>query len=596
MPPQAVAPPTPPLRTLEELWTIRGQHYDLSSFLHRHPGGTDAITLGQGLEDCTTLFESYHPFTSKPSAYLKQFLYTARVLPTQKSDDNSIYMNTVSAKATAAHGTIHTSTHTTTDAHVDPFFDWNHTPFYDECKQVARAHFAPHGNETNDDVHRNMKATWAAWLQCGFGLVLLSYSFHKFLAGSMPALTYFPLLYWIVGSDCMHNGSHFAQSTSPLVNKMSCYLGSFHVQYHLWASQHVIGHHVHTNIIHMDPDVHHFSHDRVEEHKIPGYRTHARQQVLKKYGWGWKFAILFQTWATTLAIAFANTPKYLEDRAMETVKIRRAWLSVIRNDRLVLLALLALFVYKSETITYGVWCLFWSWGIHGILFNVFSQISHTNEASHSGVARYKRTHGKDKIEWAIHQILTARDYSCDSWFWGTLSINLNNQAMHHVFPSVHPCHYSALRHKLIPVCAKHGIDYEARTSGDFFDAVARYFGWISKLNQGGFTVSNEGKNNGAALEARKMKDTLEGAEEGCVTAASRVLIVSGTLVGGGWVCFLCGGGVVVVFLLVFFFIGVCGFLFWGNVLCCNAGYRVYSFRHRVSDMLTCSLLFFPLMI
>jgi hypothetical protein len=117
------------------------------------------------------------------------------------------------------------------------------------------------------------------------------------------------------------------------------------------------------------------------------------------------------------------------------------------------------------------------------------------------------------------------------------------------------------------------------------------------LNQGGFTVSNEGKNNGAALEARKMKDTLEGAEEGCVTAASRVLIVSGTLVGGGWFFFLGGGGVVVVFLLVFFFIGVCGFLFWGTMFyVANAGYRVYSFRNRVIEMLTCSLPFFPLMI
>ena len=80
----------------------------------------------------------------------------------------------------------------------------------------------------------------------------------------------------------------------------------FSVQYHLWAVQHVIGHHVHTNIIHMDPDVHHFSHDRKEEKGIPGYRTHPKQEVLAKYAWGWKFAMMFQVWATTFAIVRTN--------------------------------------------------------------------------------------------------------------------------------------------------------------------------------------------------------------------------------------------------------------------------------------------------
>ena len=126
------------------------------------------------------------------------------------------------------------------------------------------------------------------------------------------------------------------------------------MQYHLWAVQHVIGHHVHTNIIHMDPDVHHFSHDRKEEKGIPGYRTHPKQEVLAKYAWGWKFAMMFQVWATTFAIAFANTPKYLADRAMEVTRIRTEWLSTIRNDRLVLLAACVLFMWYHGAV-YGFW-------------------------------------------------------------------------------------------------------------------------------------------------------------------------------------------------------------------------------------------------
>lgn len=47
-----------------KVWTIHGQNFDFGEFVHHHPGGTEAIKLGQG-RDCTALFESYHPFTDK---------------------------------------------------------------------------------------------------------------------------------------------------------------------------------------------------------------------------------------------------------------------------------------------------------------------------------------------------------------------------------------------------------------------------------------------------------------------------------------------------------------------------------------------------
>jgi len=336
-------------------------------------------------------------------------------------------------------------------------------------------------------------------------------------------------------------------STIPQINKLSAYIGTFHAQYHLWIVQHVLGHHIHTNIIFMDPDVHHFSHDRKEEEKIPGYRTHPKQKVLKKYKWGWKFAILFQVWATTFAIAFANTPKYLADRAMEVTKIPTKWLTNIRNDRIILLSACMLFMWYHGAV-YGFWCLFHVWGVHGTCFNVFSQISHTNEESMTSVNKYKKKYKIKKIEWAMHQMLTTSDYSCDSWFWSIVSIHLNNQAMHHLFPSVHPCHYPAMRRKLIPVCAKFGVNYEQRSSGDFFDAVARYLGWISKLNENGnsmavaataATAATATKNVSATTVASKSEEEAFQHDikkdsfienDGCVSTSSRVLAISGTLI------------------------------------------------------------------
>ena len=42
------------------MWTLYGKKIDLNDFISKHPGGDLAILLGQN-NDCTTLFEQYHP-------------------------------------------------------------------------------------------------------------------------------------------------------------------------------------------------------------------------------------------------------------------------------------------------------------------------------------------------------------------------------------------------------------------------------------------------------------------------------------------------------------------------------------------------------
>ena len=81
-------------------------------------------------------------------------------------------------------------------------------------------------------------------------------------------------------------------------------------------------------------------------------------------------------------------------------------------------------------------------------------------------------------------VVQACDYECDSYFWRTLSVNLNHQMCHHLFPSVHPIHYPAMRRILLPIAAKHGIDYEGRSNLSFWDAAQAYYGWLKKVNNG----------------------------------------------------------------------------------------------------------------
>merc|ERR1719353_2165367 len=116
--------------------------------------------------------------------------------------------------------------------------------------------------------------------------------------------------------------------------------------------------------------------------------------------------MFFQACATTLALAVLNVPMYIADQAMVTVTIPKAMIGPIVRDRLVVLAgVTAVFYYHG--LGQGVWMIVHSWGIHGILFYVFSQISHTNEHCMDDLEAFKKARNTDRIEWAAHQMLTA---------------------------------------------------------------------------------------------------------------------------------------------------------------------------------------------
>jgi Cytochrome b5-like Heme/Steroid binding domain len=86
----------PPATSEDQLWTIHGAQYDLRNFVARHPGGQQAILLGQG-RDCTALFESYHPFTSQHRAVLQRYRQ-----PTVESKETHVTEQVTPVRSTSA--------------------------------------------------------------------------------------------------------------------------------------------------------------------------------------------------------------------------------------------------------------------------------------------------------------------------------------------------------------------------------------------------------------------------------------------------------------------------------------------------------------
>lgn len=85
-----------------------------------------------------------------------------------------------------------------------------------------------------------------------------------------------PLLYWLGPACMLHDGSHFALSSNPIINRVCAALGSFHMGVWAWYHQvcscgvffpllffffltkkhkHVVGHHSYTNVLDRDPDL-----------------------------------------------------------------------------------------------------------------------------------------------------------------------------------------------------------------------------------------------------------------------------------------------------------------------------------------------------
>ena len=88
--------------------------------------------------------------------------------------------------------------------------------------------------------------------------------------------------------------------------------------------------------------------------------------------------------------------------------------------------------------------------------------------------------GSKNREWAVHQIRATADYETTSWLWYTLSIGLNNQVPHHVFPAVDGSHYRDLLPIFEEVCAKHKVKYV--TFPTFASIFKKHFDYVASLN------------------------------------------------------------------------------------------------------------------
>lgn len=389
------------------LWCIHGKRYDLrkNDFLDNHPGGREHLERCRG-RDVTELFESYHAVVGTPRAGL--------LAPLLADDQTGVPKS---------------------------MFAWERSALYSSLKQSVRRYFLSRGGgrSLRGDEHKmpRLSACLNAIFTAMFGVAACGWFSGSWVAGAAAAA-----MYWLGPSGLMHSGSHSAISRRNSINHLGTLLGSFHSAPLHWYIQHVIGHHSHTNMHGYDPDLEHF------RHNLPGHRLHQLQPRYEKHSY-WRASVALQSMLTTAGPAMLNQGRYLLRGSMEGVPVLNfSELPWHVLNRVALLAGTVVYPFCAFDRDTAAGLVIVPYIVHGLLYYAFSQVSHLQP----GLTR--RRHSSC---WATHQALSCCDYNTSSRLCNILSIGLNSQIVHHLFPTVDPWHYPALSIIVHRVLMQHGI-------------------------------------------------------------------------------------------------------------------------------------------
>mmetsp|Transcript_34600 Transcript_34600/g.84744 ORF Transcript_34600/g.84744 Transcript_34600/m.84744 type:complete len:543 (+) Transcript_34600:561-2189(+) len=438
--------------TAASAWiAVEGQVYDVTEFVDKHPGGREMLLLCVG-RDATDLFVSYHPFTDKPRAILQKYF--------------------IGTMATYEHPTYAPD-----------------SGFYKEVRQRVKAFF----DETGID-HKAPAGMFARFVPVYITMAftyLLVYTnlilpdtvtplYRIPLAIFFGMLQGLPLTGWM--HDCSHASLGHTESMWWAIGRMALdwVSGSSMLA---WRNQHVIGHHVYTNVFGSDPDL-----PAVKEGDPR--RLVPEQVWLKVYQYQHLYMpILYgilglKSRFTDIAEVFSrrtNGPIRVNPISAQDLLDQFASKTFWFWYRLVLPTLIfriplsvTLPLFFAAEFTTGYW----------LAFNF--QVSHvTDEADFlvnaQTVDADKPGHTEFELEWAVSQVLTTIDYGHGDAVATYLSGALNYQTVHHLLPTVSQAHYPKITPIVMEVCQKYGHKYNALPS--FRAALGAHFSHLREMGR-----------------------------------------------------------------------------------------------------------------
>jgi len=241
-----------------------------------------------------------------------------------------------------------------------------------------------------------------------------------------------------------------------------------------WHHQHVLGHHVYTNVMGADPDLPEVV-DGDMRYIVP------RQVWISLYKFQWIYMpllygfltvkIRLQNWTTTWS-TLMNGPVRVNPIGDKeyiyffTTRIINLGYQLLFPMLFGVLSPLQVFAFWFlQELAFGFW-----------LATNF-QVSHI---STEAVFPCDRTLNPEiKEEWAVLQVLSSVDYAHSSKVATFLSGALNYQTTHHLFPSVSKYHYPAITPIILKVCKKWDVPFNHLPT--FTDAFYAHVQFLYKM-------------------------------------------------------------------------------------------------------------------
>lgn len=403
---------------------IHGKVYDVSSWVEKHPGG-DLIMQGAGRE-ATPFFVPYHP--SKVTSLLKKYEI----------------------------GEVE---------NYKPFYTWK-SEFYTVLKRRVEE------LALTENVH---SVPWFQYAKSAFILCMWALFYYVgMLKGSFVGTLLFGFFHAHLGVSIAHDGGHGSFSKNKHLNFLAgAVTDIMGGSWLIWAMQHNVGHHPHTNRQgdyedeDFDPDARSGNPLIRLSPQIPQQPHHKYQHL---YIW-MLFPFVGIKW-------MMGDIKYFMRGNYQTIHF---WNFSDWNFKMQIVTK-SFFFFYSLIIPMYLHGFFWGLFLNCILFTVnsyvFSLLFAVNHLT--GQAHFPSS-GSEQTErdWAKLQVETSSNFSVGSTFALIYSGGLNYQIEHHLFPYI--CHMNLA--KISPIvqqtCKEYGVKYYAFDS--YFSGIKSYYNHLKEM-------------------------------------------------------------------------------------------------------------------
>ena len=276
-----------------------------------------------------------------------------------------------------------------------------------------------------------------------------------------------------IGLNIMHDANHGAYSNNPVINNiMGLTLNLIGANAFNWKVQHNVLHHTYTNVHDFDEDV--------SQRGIFRFNPNAPHKAIHKfqhiYAW---FLYGLMTFQWVFFKDIARLINYQRRGLVNQVKAsaKKEWFILVFSKLIYLtyaLVLPMIFLpFSWWQIAIGFFAAHW---VAGFILAVIFQPAHVTSDSEFPLPDDEKSLENN---WAIHQLLTTKNFAQDNFLFSWFVGGLNQQIEHHLFPTICHVHYRNIGKIVKATAEEHGLPYyQAKT---FTGALVEHFTLLRKL-------------------------------------------------------------------------------------------------------------------